>query len=384
MPDLSGKTEGGSQSTKPHIEFLDHLRILLTGLVVLHHTAITYGSPGSWYYRDYAPHSVDGITMTLLTMFVATNQAFFMGFFFLMAGYFTPASYEKKGAKTFLLDRFIRLGIPLAFYGFILGPVTVALAETAKGSSFLGALCSSLGSFGPGPLWFAETLLIFASAYVLWRKVRKPGSNALRIEELGHLRLFLSAILVGALALLIRQWYPPGKTFLWLQLGYFTSYVVLFCVGCMAWQNRLLEKIEAKLAITWFVMSLLSITFFMAAASQHTMRGEDISGMGGMQPLAVSYAFFEPFVAWGFILFLLWLFRKRFNQPWSFGKTLAQRAYTIYIIHPPVLVGTSLLMHPWNITPLVKFPLAGTIALIICVILSGFLLKIPGARKILV
>jgi hypothetical protein len=31
-------------------------------------------------------------------VFVTLNQAFFMGFFFLIAGYFTPASFDRKGA----------------------------------------------------------------------------------------------------------------------------------------------------------------------------------------------------------------------------------------------------------------------------------------------
>lgn len=91
MADLREKLVGGAPATKPHIQFLNHLRILLTGLVVMHHSAVTHGSPGGWYYRGNSPVSVDGMTETLLTMFVAINQAFFMGFFF-FASYFTPAS----------------------------------------------------------------------------------------------------------------------------------------------------------------------------------------------------------------------------------------------------------------------------------------------------
>jgi len=37
-----------------------------------------------------------------------------MGFFFLLAGYFTPRSLERKGYGHFLCDRFLRLGLPAA------------------------------------------------------------------------------------------------------------------------------------------------------------------------------------------------------------------------------------------------------------------------------
>ena len=33
-----------------------------------------------------------------LTLLTAVNQAFFMGFFFLVSGYFTPGSYDRKGS----------------------------------------------------------------------------------------------------------------------------------------------------------------------------------------------------------------------------------------------------------------------------------------------
>jgi fucose 4-O-acetylase-like acetyltransferase len=43
-----------------------------------------------------------------------------MSAFFLLAGYFTPRSFERKGSKQFLIDRLIRLGIPIAIYTTIL------------------------------------------------------------------------------------------------------------------------------------------------------------------------------------------------------------------------------------------------------------------------
>jgi Acyltransferase family len=119
----------------PRDFYIDRLRSAITVLVILHHTAITYGAIGGWFWREAEPsRTLSGI---LLILFCTTNQAYFMGFFFLLAGYFTPASLDRKGYRRFILDRFIRLGIPILAFTLILGPLTVALVtllrETASG-----------------------------------------------------------------------------------------------------------------------------------------------------------------------------------------------------------------------------------------------------------
>jgi hypothetical protein len=51
------------------------LRVVLTALVILHHTAITYGGSGSWFYREVRDGGSP--TSVLLTVFCAVNQSFF-------------------------------------------------------------------------------------------------------------------------------------------------------------------------------------------------------------------------------------------------------------------------------------------------------------------
>ena len=91
--------------------YIDRLRTAMTALVVVFHAAITYGGDGGWFYHE-VEHSASPSSL-LLTLFCATNQAYFMGFFFLLAGYFTPPSLQRKGYARFIADRFLRLGLPL-------------------------------------------------------------------------------------------------------------------------------------------------------------------------------------------------------------------------------------------------------------------------------
>ena len=100
--------------------YLDHIKVLLTVMVILHHTFITYGASGGWYYKQPSTNMAALVPMTL---FVATNQSFFMGMFFLLSAYFIEPSIHRKGTGKYVADRLKRLGIPLLFYSFILSPL---------------------------------------------------------------------------------------------------------------------------------------------------------------------------------------------------------------------------------------------------------------------
>lgn len=105
---------------KQRLTYVDNLKAAMVALVILHHTAITYGGSGSWYYVEQSDEFVSKI---LLTMFAVINQTFFMGVLFLISGYFTPGSYDRKGAFKFLKDRLIRLGIPIILFAVCIDPV---------------------------------------------------------------------------------------------------------------------------------------------------------------------------------------------------------------------------------------------------------------------
>jgi glucans biosynthesis protein C len=87
-----------------------------------------------------------------------------MGFFFLLAGYFTPGSYDRKGSKSFLLDRLIRLGIPLLIYDLLIDPLVVYIASGLHGSywSFYSNYLLHERGIANGPVWFIAVLLLFS------------------------------------------------------------------------------------------------------------------------------------------------------------------------------------------------------------------------------
>ena len=363
-------------------DFLDRLRVILTMLVILHHTAIMYGAEGGWYLRYKASGLFSGV---LLTLFCAVNQSFFMGTFFLLAGYFTPHSFDRKGVKQFTLDRLLRLGIPILVFGFLIGPLAIAMIDTPANMnmfSFWWHLIKK-GTFNIGPLWFAYALLIFSTVYVVLRFLIPRFSWEIPIRNLRHSLIFFSLMAWGFGAFLLRLWVPTGQEFGLLQIGYFSSYILLFFIGCAAAKNRLLEKIEAKLVLPWAWISVLTIpSLFIYAGLAGAFKGAPFELHGGWTMPVVFYAFWEPFVACGIILMLLW--RCRISpKPWKFWNRLAPLAYAAFIFHTPIVVAFGVLFEPWKNYSLPMFGLVGTLSLAASFGLAAILVRLPGARKIL-
>lgn len=361
--------------------YIDRLRSVMTVLVILHHTAITYGAIGGWFWREVEPsRTPSGI---LLILFCTTNQAYFMGFFFLLAGYFTPASLDRKGYKQFILDRFIRLGIPILAFGLILGPLTAALVTSAQGDGFWPTFVAlwHRKQFILGPLWFAEALLIFSLWYVLYRRVLGPQPGTAHSSQLASSPVpkwttwFICAFLVGTSALAIRQAFPIGSSL----YGYWAMYIFLFIVGIRAKSRNWLAQLSWKHAWPWVITAC--VVWPTLPLGWMLSHGK-VNFNTGFSWGAFLYAFWEPFLAWGLIAAWLLLFRAHMNRPSTFWSWLNRRAYAVYILHPPVLVGIALLLHGWAAPALLKFGVVGLLACVTSWLIADPFVRMPGVRNI--
>ncbi|MCC2101069.1 MAG: acyltransferase [Hyphomicrobiales bacterium] len=358
---------------------IDALRGCVALLVVLHHAAIIYGAQGGWYYYE-TPHS-GRLSSLLLTFFCSVNQAWFMGLFFLLAGYFTPPAVARRGRAAFALERLTRLGLPMAGYALLLHPLTVALAQSSKGQPFAETFARlwGHGQFRLGPLWFAFALLLLSALYLAvagkMRGLRVFPSNR---------ALLAAAILTGAGAFLLRLRWPVGVEVASLQLGYFASYIVLFALGCMAADARLLEAIPAAQVRLWRRIAWLAAPVLPIAALAQDRAGVALGRFeGGGNAAALIYALWEPFIAWGIILGLIFAFQKRFATLQGAWAQLARRSFAIYVIHPPILTGVAVAWRSVSAPPLLKFGATGAIACLLCYIAAGLVLRIPGVNRVL-
>ncbi len=367
--------------------YIDNIRILLTALVVLHHLAITYaGGPGLWYYVE--PNS-NPITNLILTLFVATNQSFFMGMFFLISAYFLEKSLRRKSANQVVRDKLKRLGIPLLFYILILSPVIMYLKVRYQFDMEL-----SVAEFFRtqqwltfGPIWFVAALLLFTLVTVIGGQFIKLPFLRTTAPLPSNRRIILGVLFITLISFIVRIKIPVGETLdpFGFQLAHFTQYIVLFCVGFVASRNNWLDQIspaDAKLwmrAVWVFLVLLFPAVFYFGGALTN---GVDIF-MGGLTWQSFAYSLWEEVVGIGIIIGLFSWYREKRNTQSALQKNLSASAYTVYIFHSLILVALSLAIRNVAISPTTKFVILAPIVLISCFAISNGIRKLPIARNIL-
>ena len=380
-------TEQTSAKPRTRLFYLDNLRIYLTILVILHHAALAYGGSGGWAVRD---PGVDEISPILLTFFNALNQSYFMSAFFLLAGYFTPRSLERKGTSKFLIDRLIRLGVPILVYTTIILNFTLwFLSVFYRGVPFgIGDLRLV---YEPSHLWFLQLLFFFAAIYVLFRALAsrvsiqplRPYPDRFPPDAI----LFACIGVLTVLTYLERLIWPVGTAiFLDLQPGFFVHYVFCFFVGVLAYRGDWFRRLGKAQARRWGIMSLVVILLFfplliLGGALESEAGLAKFMGGPTWQSLALSLWF--TFLMVGIIVYLLYLFRERLNRTSPLARSMAASAYTVYIIHQTVLIVLHVFMLPVNLPTILKFVVVSLIAVPVCFALSSLIRKIPYARRVL-
>ncbi len=371
--------------------FIDNLRWLMIIFVVIMHLNVTYSNSGSWYYVE--KHSLDIFSKIIFGMYGSFTQAYFMGFLFLIAGYFVPGSYDKKGALKFFSDRFIRLGIPTLFFMLILDPLTNIIRMSfvhAVPADLLSRYLSYISGFqfigSSGPLWFAFALLIFSVIYALVRttllKNKIPQDN--KSVSITHTHVIAVILLISIGAFLLRLVQPVGTAFYNMQLCYFSAYIVLFILGIIAYRHNLFQNIPYHFGMFWFKIALwagIPLWFVIGIGGGALKNGTSLFN-GGLHWQSAAIALWESFFCVGICLGLLVLFREKYNRQGRISKFLAANAFAVYVFHAPILVAASMLVQGIAIYPLLKMVIMVMIMVPACYGFAWLIRKIPGFTKI--
>ena len=363
--------------------YIDNIRIFLTSLVVLHHFAITYGGPGGWFYRE---SSAEFPAIIPLSMFVATNQAFFMGMFFFISAYFTVPSLQRKDAGKFIKDRLLRLGIPTLLFFFVLFPLTIFIRNkfiVEEQATLFGYIFKSQ-VWGFGPMWFVEALLIFTFIYFVMHKVVKKQTIIKSYP--GSLSIFLFACFIGIFQFVIRIWLPVGWSmpFTNFQFPHFVQYIFLFMFGLVAYEQNWLERITFAKGKNWFIF--VQVLIFIGFPALFIFGGAGSGSldkfMGGVTWQSFAYAIWEQLVGFGLVVGLLGIFKYRFNSQGHMAKRLSASSYGVYVFHPAVLLALSALFLNFNIPQFWKFIILAPVALTACFAIGYLVKKIPLLKRV--
>jgi peptidoglycan/LPS O-acetylase OafA/YrhL len=379
--------------------FIDHLRAALAILVVLHHLALVYGGIPPFYY--FEPPFNDPLAGLMALVFVLFNQAWFMGAFFLLAGYFTPGSYDRKGPGSFLKDRLLRLGIPLILFIFVLSPIS-SIGYYLMPASLTGITTPLTWQayphlLGLGPLWFVAMLLIFNFGYAAWRMLtRNRTSSSMSKSSLpSYLGIGIFILALALVSYLVRIIVPLGKEvslfvdFLsFPTIAYLPQYLSFFVLGTVASRHDWFRTLPRSMGVVGFVIAVVAgVALFPIAFISLLTSMENASqqippfGYGTWQ--SAVYTLWDSIFAVGMCLGLIPLFRRFFNEESRFGRFLSQHSYAVFVFHIPIVVFLAYALRGIELAALLKFGMAAVIGVPLCFAFAYIVRKIPLASRVL-
>lgn len=392
-PQTAANSKNGQSaaSAGQRLEFIDNLRWVMILLVISMHAAVTYSHLGSWYFME-DPKPGTGVTIAFATYQVFL-QAFFMGFLFLIAGYFVPAAFDRKGFGRFLRDRAIRLGVPSLLYMLAIHPLVVywMLKDYYQiKSPFLDSYrryITSLRFVGSsGPMWFTVALLIFCLVYGLarWSRGGAPH-NEFGAAVPTNAQVAGLALIMGLCTFLVRIVQPMGTSILNMQLCYFSQYILLFSVGILAWRRDWLLRIPYRFGMRWFAVARIAgVVVWFAIGAAVTVTHSEAKINGGFTWQSAALCFWEAFVCVGICLGLTVLFRDRLNRQGRAAKWMSDNCFSVYLFHPPILIAVTLLLHGYAAPKLVKFLYATMLAAAITWVASSLIFRrTPLLKRVL-
>jgi len=378
---VSAKTAGqesiAMQAPKKRLLFLDNLKVLLIVLVVMHHAGQPYGPGGDW---PIAPEQLPMIDLLLMSLFFVVNSAFFMGLFFMISAYLLPCSYDRKGPARFMKDRVIRLGVPILVGMLGIIPV-MGYFLGAKDVPFVDFYLNNLDSLSLGWLWFLAMLLVFTVCYVALRMAFKgPGQKTTAFPGTAGILAFAGAMAMLSFAIKIVS---PVNEWTWLHLlepAHLPQYAMLFAAGIFAYRAGWLDKIPPAAAKRWSIAAFLLVLTVPIIYAVFGDEGFD----GGLSAMALLWSAWEALMGVSMCIGLLALFKNRFGSQGRIAKAMADNAFTVYLIHIPVVIFLQYLLVGVAVDPMIKFLIVSAVAVPACFGIGQLVIRqIPVVKSVL-
>jgi hypothetical protein len=334
---------------------LNNLRTFAIVIVLAVHASVAYlgSSPTSSFRFDDPPYRwrsipiIDGDRWFGFDIFCAHQDTYLIALLFFLSGLFVWPSLIRKGARNFLRDRMVRIGLPFAFTVGLMMPVAhypiYRVTAVDPGVTAYWQHWLALPFWPSGPPWFLWVLLLFdLGAAALYAFARRSG------DALGHMVGKLSARPTAFVTVLVAisglAYVPLALVFTpwtWFHVGPFAFqlsrpllYAVYFLagvgVGAFGIERGLFAP-SGWLTRHWTVAAGAAPATF---ALWLGLTGIAMSGDGPPSlPLQALEASSFVFCCAAGCLFMLAIFVRFANRPIRMLDTLTDEAYGMYLVH---------------------------------------------------
>ena len=231
----------------------------------------------------------------------------------------------------------------------------------------------------------AGVLRLYALARRFWTgRAAAPSIDAARVRPP---QSFTVGILGFSLALAVlsslwRMVVPYGQY--WRIVGlstpaYLPQYASLFVVGLVACRRGWVQALPVSAG--WFgLKQALTATVAVVPVAMLARSAFAASTRTWGQIL---FAIWDSFFAVGVIVALLVLCRQQLNRQGTLAAVMSQHAYTVYIIHPLVLVGLGYSLRWLHAIAIVKFTVIVVLGIPLCWAVAYLIRGLPYARRVL-
>jgi glucan biosynthesis protein C len=359
---------------------IDALRVAAITFVIIHHAAQAYGPTGGfWPVHDRAQSD-------WFTPFYTANASFGMGLMFLLAGYFVPPSYDRKGPRRFLRGRWLRIGIPLASLVLLLHlPVVYLLAGMPAPLQFL----ESLYARGWQPiylhLWFVAHLLLYCFAYTAFRQISGLFEDAPRKVPLAsHAAIASFIVALALITWLVRIWYPIDRwvPFLWIvpaEPAHLPQYIAFFAAGTVAYRGDWFRRMPTAEGLIW-----LAVGMFASGGIYVTYAvGWWKMAPGGLGLESLMRSSWETVIAVGLSAGLIVAFRELFDRSNRLLEAMAVASFGAYILHPAIVVALQTAIADATLSAFAKFAVVSVLGTAIAFGVAHVAGQVPGIRAVL-
>ena len=322
-------------------------------IVLAFHSALAYlaSLPSTPYRFESPPYLwqaspiIDTQRWFGFDLFCAWQDVSLMSLMFLLSGLFVPASLARKGSRTYVYDRVLRIGVPFVLAVLILMPI--AYYPTYR----MAAVDPSVGAyvqqwlalpFWPcGPQWFLWQLLALnLLAAVLhkfapgWRDGLGRLTSAVRDRPVWFFIALASASALAyvPLALVFTPWEWSNSGPLSMQLSRPLHYLVYFFAGCALGAyglDRGLLACDGPLARQWAGWLGASLVGWCLWAWPTSMTLEGVAPL----PIQIAAGLGYAVACAAGCLFLLAVCLRFAQERTRVLDSLSANAYGMYLVH---------------------------------------------------
>jgi peptidoglycan/LPS O-acetylase OafA/YrhL len=364
------------------IASLDALRVAVVAMVVVHHAAQAYGPTGSvWPVEDEA-------TSDWFLPFFTVNAAVGLGLLFLLAGWFVPRSFDRKGPRRFLKERWARIGIPVVVIGLGLHlPLVYLYEERPPLGTFLGDLYEDGWQAIYLHLWFLGQLLLYSAVYVAWRRYAPPGGTARRLRRPPTNAAILGFVVALALATwVVRWWFPVDE---WVPLLFVLTaepanliqYVSLFTLGIVASRNDWFRRLPTATGMVWLGIGVAAAAAVYALGS--TELWSSGRATGGRTWEALLRTTLESLICAGLSVGLVVAFRELVTRSGRLLGAMAAASFAAYIVHLYIVVGLQVAILGVPLPAFAKFAVVAVLGVTLTFGAAHLSRRVPGVRVVL-